>query len=532
MANFELQYGNIVPSGGINLAHITPPSLDPVENVVIMNAARNIPLNKELYYSDPIATDIEAITFTHTTTSTLTSSLQAKDLSQQIYHLHSPIKLLGTIEDASNAWHLEIQDGTFTVLTTYTSSNESYVDSDGNTIKSWLLRASEDDSAWTDGEQLVLIYSIPEVLTSPYLTGIVNNTEKEYNIRALQVVNEVAAIGDEHTILLNNRNIYQIDSIYVNQEPLLIETFYSTSIDQAIKSTDFENGTITLTRSITNRDTIQVSYRYSQKALLYRGYFDEDRNIYHDLDLNPSYGHTFSNGEPGWKLLSEVVYLYLLPSAAYSYTNYLATGNIAIHSALKYTQNLLRWEAGPSLTLGSTGYNIYTPPGGTDISLSSSTYGYCWYNVSRFASRLPFDTPQVILIDGSIGEGLTAGGYGTLSGNPNAAILAKIYVTPNGIVDSISMIDTRRYGGGVLEDSELQKQLVTGEQQREMATCWDIGGWEGDPAMLNGVVVIELPEQLLTGEDGYTEFTEREIEEIVSKHVAAGIKPIIKYVRS
>jgi len=65
-----------------------------------------------------------------------------------------------------------------------------------------------------------------------------------------------------------------------------------------------------------------------------------------------------------------------------------------------------------------------------------------------------------------------------------------------------------------------------------MNRYWDIGGWEGDLAMLNGVVVIELPEDLITGAQGIRAFTEREIEDIVNKHIASGIKPIIRYVSS
>lgn len=528
MADFELQFGSIVPSGAINLAWVSPPPLNPEENILLMDVVRSIPWNKPNYYTDPITASLTNLSINYEGNA-LTLPISVSTLQQQLTHIHSPISLIQPVEDATNAWNLQVVDGTFTTLSTFASATEVYTDRDGNTQKSWLLKAAE-EGAWNDGDRLVLIYSIPEVLTAPYLTGTTRDERQEYNLRAVEVIDEPVEIADDHTILLNNKNIYLISSIKINEETIVSTDIYKGDSNSEIISIDFENGVIQLTRSITPRENVEVSYRYSQRAYLYKGYYNEDVGMYHDLDLNPSYGHTFDNGQPGWKLLSEVVYIYLLPSAAYSYEEYL-TGTINIHSALKWTQHLIRWESGPCLTLGSTGINGYTPPGGTDIVLSSSTYGHCWYNVSRFASKLPFDSPQVILIDGSVGEGLTAGGYGTLSGNPNAAILAKIYVTPNGIIDSVKLLDTRRYGGGVQEDYELAEHLVTGDQLSEIAACWDTAGWEGDPAMLNGVVVIDIPEDILSGTNGYTQFTEREVEEIVNKHIAAGIKPIIRYVR-
>jgi hypothetical protein len=59
---------------------------------------------------------------------------------------------------------------------------------------------------------------------------------------------------------------------------------------------------------------------------------------------------------------------------------------------------------------------------------------------------------------------------------------------------------------------------------------WDIGNWEGTPVMMNGVVVIEVPSGVLTGSNGYQRMSAAQVEEIVQKHVAAGVFAIIKYV--
>jgi hypothetical protein len=44
------------------------------------------------------------------------------------------------------------------------------------------------------------------------------------------------------------------------------------------------------------------------------------------------------------------------------------------------------------------------------------------------------------------------------------------------------------------------------------------------------VVLVELPSGVLTGENGYTRFPADYVEEIVRKALAAGIKPVIRYV--
>jgi hypothetical protein len=59
---------------------------------------------------------------------------------------------------------------------------------------------------------------------------------------------------------------------------------------------------------------------------------------------------------------------------------------------------------------------------------------------------------------------------------------------------------------------------------------WDIGSNDGDPVMINGVVVFEVPAAVLTGTNGYRKMTSQQVEEAVQKHVAAGVHWIIRYV--
>ena len=122
---------------------------------------------------------------------------------------------------------------------------------------------------------------------------------------------------------------------------------------------------------------------------------------------------------------------------------------------------------------------------------------------------------------------ITGGG---LPGMPSALLLAKIYCTPAFRPESLQLVDTRVRGGGLPEDLDLDHQVLPGDTVREAQTYLDIGGWDGEPVPLAGVVIIDLPAGIRDGTPGYTQFSEAEILEIVNQHCTAGVRAVLRYV--
>lgn len=112
--------------------------------------------------------------------------------------------------------------------------------------------------------------------------------------------------------------------------------------------------------------------------------------------------------------------------------------------------------------------------------------------------------------------------------DPASVLLANLYVSAVATVDSLSIVDTRRRGGGVEPRSDIRKTTLTREQQNETSSLWDIATWDGTPTITNGAVVIKIPALSLTQNGG--NFTHTQIEELVNKNVPVGILPVIEYI--
>jgi len=524
---YNLQYGSTVPSTGISLAYFAPPVLKPDENCLMTNAVGAIPANKAGEEYQPVLYS-PSLSGAYETEPYISQSKNLKEYRT----LTSPMDALDPIEDETGAWHVVIRDGIFKVHTKYTSTIYASADSG----KCWVDKVAAEEG-WAVGTDIGLIYSIPESVTLPYLTGSVASifneygSLTEYGLRGLPITNEQPQVLDSFRIKTYKNKLYQIDSIKINDKELLnspIDSIENSSPD-AVKGVDYENGIVEFTTSIDPADVIEISYRYSQKDYIFRGYYDETLGRYCDLNLNPSYGHTYDNGRDTVELLSSVVYIFLLPSAVYLYDS-IASGVIKIRTGLKWTNQFVRWESGPAITLEAT----YASGIGTgtidDRELALSIYGKARYDKNKFMQTFTADSPTVFKEDGTLGSNVHAGGVGSLVKWPLALVLAKLYVSPNGTVETVKMIDTRRRGGGVAEDAQLRKIRLTGDQLQAMKGYFDLSTWDGEPAMLNGVIVVELPKGLLDATVGLKEFTEEEIQEIVDSHVAAGVKAIVRYI--
>jgi hypothetical protein len=65
---------------------------------------------------------------------------------------------------------------------------------------------------------------------------------------------------------------------------------------------------------------------------------------------------------------------------------------------------------------------------------------------------------------------------------------------------------------------------------RSKTSPWDVIGWDGNPAAIYGVGVVEVNKDVLTGDDGGPVVTREDVEQSVRRHIAAGIHPVIRFV--
>jgi len=104
----------------------------------------------------------------------------------------------------------------------------------------------------------------------------------------------------------------------------------------------------------------------------------------------------------------------------------------------------------------------------------------------------------------------------------NFLILGDITVNPGISIDGITTIDSRRRGGGII-DTLLETTI---DSTPEASLVWDQSHWDGFPYPGNASYFIEVPVTLLTGAGG--ELTQQRIKEIIERHTAAGVYPIVK----
>lgn len=413
-SRISLEFGPRVPDGALNLAWVSFPSAGPHNNVIISNVSKSLPSSLQDY--ERIVPYEEATSYTRQirdTNGAVAATNTHKD--SVVGRFHSPITVQSAYLDASGAWRPQITDGvvhadfmyagackedtvnnepvvtqmdpswlsqirvpitgtaSFTtnssiVYVTGGSANDvevgDYIDAgalgdwyvlsvtdDPNnnryilTIRTWTLNQPSSGTASISrrlrkGQLLHAIYTIPE-----YCIG---EATGNYAIS----FQERATVIDSRSVKVASPRITSVIDISVNGAPL------DTAAVSADGVTIGYGGVLALPVDVAISDTVLVTYYYLEPTIVYNGYYEtlsDGTKVYHDLDLNPEYGHTYDNGRDTAELLGYMTTLFMIPSAI-EITDELADGIIATYRACDFGETqLLRWTSRQIKTL----YNIH-----------------------------------------------------------------------------------------------------------------------------------------------------------------------------
>jgi hypothetical protein len=525
-----VRLGSAVPIGAVNLAWLQIPLLLPQENLSLVDTARFIAENDDLVWREALPTGAGYLDpvdgFRHRTyyNSSTSASGQVGEGPAQ-YELTRPPDISG----AAPQWNLEYFTSRIRVLhPRAVEPGDAWYPQvqDGVVIRRHILQ--EGDRSWlsqvfSPGDELVLTYTVVEAHYQPRLD----------DDRTVETRRQVTDF-DRRTLTLPDLHLQQLSSLTVNGQELLSGDL--TRGDALpfgpVEAWDPENGTITLSRSLDSASEIFATYQYQEFLLPYHGFWDETAQTYRDLDLNPEPGHTFDGGRDTAELLNRALFLYLVPASAYRLRKKNGDGTYSvepdrvIYSGTRFTQSFLRWELGGTLEEQDTdgGGGGGGGGGGDDehTCRKRSTFGYTTFARAYFVDDVPLDPG----LPPTTPTGTSGGGIADM---PSALLLAKIYVTPAAQVENVEVIDTRVRGGGIPVSVNTSDSRLPGETRRQAETYWDIGGWDGSPVPLAGVLLIDLPQGVRTGAAPYTQFSESEIMEIAQRHVAAGVKVLVRY---
>jgi len=100
--------------------------------------------------------------------------------------------------------------------------------------------------------------------------------------------------------------------------------------------------------------------------------------------------------------------------------------------------------------------------------------------------------------------------------------LGEMTVGIDSSIDDATIIDTRIPGGGIKEDL----LSAAKEANSEVNWYWDIGQWDGIPYPGTASYLVEIPVETFSGAGGIS--TQKRATEVIDKHTALGVYPLIK----
>lgn len=538
MLDPELRFGPRVSEWGAGLAWLELPLLDPLRDAAVLETGRFIAENRARNWRTTLASGVVGyasgtegvsgrLLWSHynptpsgaaasTTTATgaayysrfRSPSSSVSPSGFVVEQGTRPIRILPPEPTGGDAWQLRVEDGRFVRPYVMPAADHS-----------WLRHLFDPD------DELLLYYSVPEALLIPHYPDVIADRDRA----ALSVSGMLVAAVDAHRVQLPG-SLLAVTSLTVNGVEQILAASGHLHLEATLprgpfRQWDPETGLLSLVRGLSRRDEVRASYRYREHRFTFDGYRSDD-GTFHDLDLNPTPGHTFDQGTPSRELLQRPVYVYLLPAAAVRIQR--ADGTLEqeqrIYSGLRWTRSFLRWELGTRLGVTDSS----TTSGGVfDGCRSRNTFGYSYFGSATFGASVPQDTFRSAASSAAYGAPALSG----LADFPCAVILAKVQVTHPSLAAGVRVRDTRVRGGGLPESVDPADLRLPGETRREAETYWDTGDtWDGSPVPLAGVVLVELPQGILAGENGYEGFSRTEVEEIVRAHCAAGVRPLVQYI--
>lgn len=412
--NLSLEYGPQVPDNAVNLAWISFPEASPHSNVHISNVVKSLPsyiLNHEktVPYESINSYDFEIRGQLGATPTTQVHR------GSTIGRLHSPVEMLSAYVDASGAWRPKLRDGLIHAEFVYSGSckldTEVTTPVVVETDPSWLSQiriAIQGTATFTSASDTVTVVggSITDIEVGDYLdagelgdwyvlsvAAIPNSTNYTVTVKSwpghvtssgtstlsrrlrkgqlLHAVytipefmigsssgnraisfQESAVVVDDRTVKVASPTLQSLIEVTLNGVP---QNITGDSTDCVVIGRD---GTLTMPAPIALSDEVLVTYYYLEPSVVYNGYYEtlsDGTKIYHDLNLNPEYGHTYDNGRDTSELLGYVTTLFMLPSSV-CLMDELVNSKIVMYRACDFGETqLLRWTSRQIQTL----YNVH-----------------------------------------------------------------------------------------------------------------------------------------------------------------------------
>lgn len=450
----------------------------------------------------------------------LSGILPVVDAEAKFSILSSPISIIGNRISKAGTWLPIIRPGTFW---------RRYVLTDLEPADSWLRQAG-----FVEDDTLFLLYSVPELhyqSSVEFATLAVSSTQlaniypfnKNANGRLLKV-REVASVTGPSEITYAE-DLAVLTQIYVNkQQPYTQALNYTgTESHEYVKELDRTHKAIKISKSLHPDDLVELEYYAYGAYYIYSG-FRNASGTWFSFDANPEYGHLIGDDtvtgtgsilRHSSECLMEQVTVYAYPTAAMKITasidpmdgNPTATLSMSIKRACEYGETHFIRHA----VTGERSEKINSLVGAGTVN----TWGY------GIAGKNYYDQTGTFITD-VFSDSI-----------PSMVPLGSYVLAAPASINSASILDIRKRGGGVPEDFEMVAVSTQASGLDTLKGFYDLGNWEGAMIKDGGVVKVEIDKTVLKTSDtdiDPTHFSATEIYEIVKNQLAPGIDFEIVYV--
>lgn len=354
-------------------------------------------------------------------------------------------------------------------------------------------------SSETDkGEQIV-----KNIIHASYSYSTIDIQRKTY-INAKSIMEELTKLDSYHYKIMHknilsfnsfedsDREGYEVPKLYIKEnfeEPKLIEdpTTYEIDYRRGFVKLNFQSsGRIYMTYSYTKAESLNVEdYNRSSSTIELKENITLNDNIF----VTYFYEDDFYEYK-GYRDGERYIYLDLNPTRGHSCT------------VMTVKDGIVGYAERPTHELLGQAVYFYLMPSkiikdGEVITENKTTV------------RHTFDRDTLTLLQ---------------LAHPELIMLGSIKITNNYTVHDLDILDTRLRGGGLKENISTQK---IDEVDKLSHNFWDIVDFDGLQYFANGITIVRLPEDLLIENGGH--FTTNDIRDIVEKHLAYGVLPIINY---